>query len=112
DVGEADAQLFFVGAQSAVGGHQGFVDGVVHVNASAVGHGDDVLDGAGRAGDQVQVHFQPAAHHAGGIAHAGLIVEDELLRQQMKNLTVRWQADGAGLFNGGANVVAGDLTRP
>src|SRR5438067_12446362 len=92
DVGEADAQFFFVGTQSAVGGNQGFIDGVVHVNAGAVGNGDRVLNGAGGASHKMQVDFQPAAHHAGWITHAGLIVEDELLRQQMKNLAVRRQA--------------------
>src|SRR5205085_12359665 len=62
DVGEADAQFFFAGAQSAIGGNQGFIDGVVHMNTGAVGNGDGVLNGAGGASDQVQVHFQPATH--------------------------------------------------
>ena len=57
----------------------------------------------------MQVHFKPRAHHAHGIEDAGLIVENELPRQQVQNLAVRRALDGPRTFHGGAHVFAGNL---
>ncbi len=82
------------------------------MNARAIGGGDHVLDRARRRGDQMQIHFEPAAHHARRVADAHLLIENELLGQQMKNVAIGRQADGARLFHGYAYVFAAHLTRP
>ena len=57
----------------------------------------------------MQLDFKPRAYHAHGIEDAGLLVEDELARQQMQNLAVGREFDGAGAADGGAHVLAGNL---
>ncbi len=111
DVGKADAQLALVAAQNGVGRGQRFEDGIVHVNARAVERGDDVLRRAGGRRADVHLHFQPRGHHADGIVNAVLVVEDVLLRQQVQDLAVGWQRDGAGAFHGEADILARDLAR-
>ena len=43
--------------------------------------------------------------------HARLFIENELLRQQMKNFAVRRQRDSAGLIDGLANFFPPDFAR-
>ena len=53
--------------------------------------------------------FDFLAHQAGRIVHAGLAVDDELLRKEMQGFAIFRQWDGAGLFDGSADVFAADL---
>src|SRR5476651_1891537 len=112
DIGKTYAQLFFVGTQSGVGRHQAFINHVVHVQSGAVGSGNNVLCRAGGRCDHVQVYFQPAAHHARRITNAGLLVQDELLRQQMQDFTISGQNHRTRFLHGRANIVTIDITRP
>ena len=83
--------------------------GVFHFEAGAVGAGDDGLRDAAGAGGEVEVHFELVADHADGVVDAGLIVEDELLREQVEDFAVGRKGDGAGAVDGGADLFAGDL---
>ena len=63
------------------------------------------------AGHDVDAHFEARGHHAGGILHAGLIVENEFLRQQVEDFAVGGQGNGARLVHGLADFVAPDFAR-
>ena len=110
-IGEADAEFAFVGAQDGIGAGQRFEDRVVHVDSGAVHGGDHVLRRARRGGHHVDADFQPRRHHAQRIMHAALVVENELLRQQVKDFAVGGQGNGAGLVYGQANFLAPDFAR-
>jgi len=60
----------------------------------------------------VHAHFEARGHHAGGILHAGLIVENKLLRQQMQDFAIPRQRHGASLVHRLANFLASNLPRP
>ena len=79
------------------------------MNAGAVRGGDDVLRCGGAGGDDVYADFDFLAHQSGGIVHAGLTVDDELLRQQVQRFVVFGKRDGAGLLDCSTNVVAADF---
>ena len=64
---------------------------------------------AAGAGGDVQIDFEPRADHADGIEDAGLIVDDELARQQVQDLAVGRTLDGARTLHGGAHIFARDL---
>ena len=98
-VGQAHAQFALVGAQHGVGTGQRLEDRVVHVDAGAIHRRDHVLHGAGRGRDHVHAHFQPRGHHAQRIVHAGLVVENEFLRQQVQDFAIVGQRNGAGLVH-------------
>jgi hypothetical protein len=57
----------------------------------------------------MEIHFKLRAHHPDGIMDARLVVEDELLRQEVQNLTVRRQSHGACAVYGRLNFFARDL---
>ena len=57
----------------------------------------------------MEVDLQAVADHADGVVDAGLVVEDELLGEEMEDLAVGGEADGAGAVDGRAHVLAGDL---
>ncbi len=59
----------------------------------------------------MQVHHQPAPHHSRGIAHACLIVQNELLRKQMQDLAVRGKAHRTCFFDSGADIVTRNIAR-
>ena len=61
--------------------------------------------------DHVHAHFEARGHHAQRIVHAGLLVENEFLRQQVQNFAVGGQRDGARLVDRLANFVAGNFAR-
>ncbi len=109
DVDEADAELALVGGEDGLGGGDGLEDGLGDFEAGAVGAGDDALRDAAGAGGEMQVHLELVADHADGVVDAGLLVEDELLRQEMEDLAVGRESDGAGAVDAGANLFAGDL---
>ncbi len=109
DVEQADAELALVGGERGFGGGDGLEDGFGHFKAGAVGAGDGALQGAAGAGGDVQIDFKPRADHADGIEDAGLLVEDELAREQVKDFAIGRALDGAGTFDGGAHIFAGDL---
>ncbi len=109
DVDQADAELALVGGEGGFGGGDGLEDGLGDFEAGLVGAGDDALLGAGRTGGDVEIDFEAIADHADGVVDAGLLVEDELLREEMDDLAVGRQRDGAGAIDGGADFFAGDL---
>ena len=109
DVEQANAQFALVGGERGLGGGDRLEHRLGHFKAGAVGAGDRALQRAAGAGGDVQIHFQPRADHADGIEDAGLLVEDELARQQVQNLAIGRALDGAGALDGGAHIFAGDL---
>ena len=111
-VGQADTQFALVRSQHGIGAGQGLEYGVVHVHAGAIDGGDHVLHGARRDRDHVHPHFEPGGHHAQRIVHAGLVIENEFLRQQVQNFAIVGKRDGAGLVHRGTKFLAANFTRP
>src|SRR5215469_13639226 len=111
DIDEADPEFALVGAQNRVGAGQRLIDGVINPDAGAVNGGDHVLRGAGSGGDHVDAYFESRGHHAEGIMHPGLVVEDEFLGQQVQYFAIGGERDGAGLVDGEADFLAGNFPR-
>ncbi len=101
DVQQAHAQFAFVGGERGFGGGDGLEHGLGDFKAGAVGAGDGALKRAARAGGDVQIDFETGADHAHGIEDAGLIVDDELARQQVQNFAIGRALHGAGALDGG-----------
>ena len=106
---QAHAQFALVGGEGGFGGGDGFEHGLGDFKAGAVGAGDGALKGAARTGGDVQVDFEAGADHAHGIEDAGLIVDDELARQQVQDLAIGRALHGAGTLDGGLHVFAGNF---
>ena len=109
DIEQADAQFALVGRERGLGGGDRLENRFGHFKAGAIGAGDRALQCAAGTGGDVQIHFEARADHADRIEDAGLLVEDELARQQVENLAIGRQRDGARALDGGAHIVAGDL---
>ena len=82
------------------------------MNAGAIHGRDHVLQGAGGNRDHVHPHFEPGRHHAQRIVDAGLVVENEFLRQQMQNFAIVGKRNGAGLVHRGTQFFAANFARP
>src|SRR5438874_11816420 len=78
-IGEADTEFAFVGAQNGVGASERLEYRVVYVYPRLVYGRDNILCGVGRAGNDVHSDFEASRHHAGGVLYAGLIIEIEFL---------------------------------
>ena len=109
DVQQAHAQFALVGGEGGFGGGDGFEHSLGDFEAGAVGAGDGALKGAAGAGGDVQVDFEAGADHAHGVEDAGLIVDDELARQQVQDFAIGRTLHGAGALDGGLHVFAGDF---
>ena len=59
----------------------------------------------------MQIHLQPVADHTDRVMDSWLIVEDKLLRQQVDNLPISGQGNGARAVNCGAYILAGNLAQ-
>ncbi len=109
DVEQAYAQFALVGRKRALGGGNRLQHRLCNLKPGAVGAGHRALQRAAGAGGDVQIHFKPLAHHAHRIEDAGLVVEDELARQQVQNLAIGGALDGARAIHGGAHIFARNL---
>ena len=65
------------------------------------------LGDAAGAGGEVEVDLEAVADHADGVVDAGLIVEDELLREEVQDFAVGREGDGAGAVDGCADLLRG-----
>ena len=104
DVHQAHAQFLFILGQSRHAGGQRLQHQITDFEATALHALDDVLCGGDGAGDDVHLHFQLHAAHADGFAHIFLPVDDEFLRQDVQDLLVGRQRDGAGSFHHAVHV--------
>ena len=111
NVGEADSKLTLVGSQHGVGAGERFEYSVVHVHARFIHGGDHVLGRVRRCSHDVHTHFEARGHHAGGVLHTRLIVENELLRQQVQDFAISGQRHGACFVHRLADFVAANLAR-
>src|SRR5207248_8114667 len=59
----------------------------------------------------VHSNFEASGHHAQRIMHPGLIIENELLREEVKDFAILRQGDGASAFHSLLDLVASDLAR-
>ena len=66
------------------------------MDAGTIRGGDDVLRRGAAGGDHVNANFDLPAHQSGGIVHAGLVVDDELLWQKMQRLAIIGQTGWCG----------------
>ncbi len=111
NVADADAQFAFVGAQHGIGTCQHFVDRVVHADASAIHHGDDVLNSAGGGGDHMYADLELTAQHSRRIAQAFLLIENEILRQKVQDVAIFGQWKAPRLVDRLTDIFAGNLAR-
>ncbi len=109
DVHQRDAELLLVGRQHRFAGGQLLEHGVDDLDAGAVDARDHVLHRRRAAGDDVDVHLEPAAGHADGHGDAVLVVDDEVLRQHVEDLAPARQRHGARGVDGALDVLARDL---
>src|SRR5258707_486510 len=94
DVVERDAEFVLVLRQHGIARRELLDNVFFHRHAGAVDARHDVLRRALAAGDDVDIHLEARAGHADGRADAVLLVDDEILRQHVENLTARRQRDG------------------
>ena len=109
DVHERDAELLLVGREHRFARGQLLEHGVDDLDAGAVDARDHVLHRRRAAGDDVDVHLEPAAGHADRHGDAVLVVDDEVLRQHVEDLAPAGQRDGARGVDGALDVLARDL---
>ncbi len=88
EIDEADAKFALVGSQHGIRASQRLKNGVVHVDASPIHRGHQILRSARRSRHNVHAHFEPRSHHASRILHPRLIVKNEFLRQQVQNFAI------------------------
>ena len=95
DVDQAHAQFLFVVGEHGVARRQLLEHDVLDGEAAALHALHDVLRGALGAGDDVHLRFQAHAGHADRLADAFLAVDQEFLRQDVQDLLVGRNRDGA-----------------
>src|SRR5215469_11406154 len=99
DIRETDAQFAFVGAKHGIGD---VYPGTIHRR-------DHILHRRSRGRNHVHTDFEASGDHAQRIVHAGLIIENELLREQVEDLSVGGQLNVASFFDRLADFVASDF---
>ncbi len=109
DVGDADAQFFFIFQQHGFGGRNRLQHGRFNAQAGFVDALGDVLQKRHRAGDDMRLHFQPRPGHADGVAYPALAVNGIRARDGVNDLAVRRQHDDAALILHPRDVFFGDL---
>ena len=95
DVDQDDPELLLVGEEHGLGGRNRLQHDVLHVEPGAVHRADHVVDRRDGAGHDVHLGLQAHAGHADRLAHAVLVVHHERLRQDVDDLAVGRQVDGA-----------------
>ena len=104
----ATPELLLVRRQAGLGRGDLRQHRVDHLEPGAVHAGHRVLRGGGRAGDDVDVHLEARARHAGRVADAVLVVDHELLRQHVQDLAVHRDRDRLGGVDHAAHVLLVD----
>src|SRR5436190_13058769 len=94
-VDQGHAQVALLRGEHRLGGGERAGEQVAHVEPGAVAALDQVLPRAHRAGHDVDARFEAHAGHADRLADAVLVVDDELLRQDVEDLLVGGEGDGA-----------------
>src|SRR5262245_19567449 len=110
DIDERDAQLLLVGGQYGVARRQLLDDGFGDVDPRAVHARHDVLRRALAARDDVDVDLETRPRHSDRRADTVLLVDDEVLRQDVKDLAAGRQRYCLRRVDRPPNVFAGDLT--
>src|SRR5712664_3503450 len=95
DVDDEDAELLLVGIEDRLRRGDRLQHHVLHGEPRAVDGADHVLHGGHGGGDDVHLHLQPHARHAEGLAHAVGVVHHEGLRQDVQDLAILRDVDGA-----------------
>ena len=109
DIDDARAELLFVIGQHRVTRRQLLEDDVVDFEAAALYAFDDVLSRALGPCHHVHLRLEPHARHADGLADAFLAVDDEFLGQDMQNLLVGRDGNGARGIDYAIDIAAADL---
>src|SRR5439155_1848057 len=96
DVHQRDAQLLLLFRQHRLRGSERLEHDVCHLQPGTAAALDDVLGAADRRGDDVHLRFQAHSAHSQRFADAVLLVDDVLLREDVEDLAVLRNVDGAG----------------
>src|SRR5213593_1525323 len=104
DVQEATAEVALVLREAGFRGSERFENCIGDEDASLVRGGDEILGGGDGGSDEMNVHFQPLANHADGVANAVLGIHHEFVRKDMKDFAVFGQGDVASGVDGAAHV--------
>src|SRR5437667_30565 len=111
DVQEATAEVALVLREAGFRGSERFENCIGDEDSSLVRVGDEILGGGDGGSDEMNVHFQPLANHADGVANAVLRIHHEFVRKDMKDFAVFGQGDVASGVDGAAHVFALDVSR-
>src|SRR5204863_2681737 len=88
DIHQAHTELLLVVVQDGERGREGLQHDVLHLQSAAANALGDVLDRRHRAGDDVDLHFEPHTAHTERLAYVLLAIDDEFLRQDVQNLLI------------------------
>ena len=113
DVDDRDADLLLVVGEDGLGARERLEHDVGDDEAAALGAADDVLHAARGGGDEVHLRAEAHAAHPDRVADAVLDVDDVLARQDVEDLAVGVDRDGARAFEdaldvGARHLAAGD----
>ena len=109
DVDDRDADLALVVGEDGLGARERLEDDVGDDEAAALGAADDVLDAARGGRDEVHLRAEAHAAHPDRVADAVLDVDDVLARQDVEDLAIGVDRDGAGALEDALDVGAGHL---
>ena len=106
---DRDADFFFVVAEHRLGAGERLEHDVGDGEPAALGAANDVLDAARGGRDEVDLHAEAHAAHPDGVADAVLAVDHVLARQDVEDLPVGVDRDGARAFEHALDVAARHL---
>jgi len=110
DVHQAHPQLLLFFGEHRLARGQRLEHDVGDVETGPVGALDDVLGAGHRAGHDVHLRLEARPGDAQRLSDARLIVDDELLREHVDDLTVQGDVDRLGLLDDSGHVGFADLT--
>src|SRR5947209_672179 len=109
DLDEANSELDLLRRQHALAAGEPGADDVLDVEAGAMNALDHVLHGGLCARDDVGLDLESVAGHADRVAHAVLAVDGVRARDDVDDLAIGCDADGAARVDDPVDVVVADL---
>src|SRR5438034_4083903 len=109
DVDPHHAELLLVFVERRLGRRERLEHDILDGEARAIHGANDVLDRGDGAGHDVHLDLEAHARHPDGLADPVTVVDDEALRQDVDDLAVLGQVDGARRLDDAVHVVGAHL---
>ncbi len=110
DVENQSAELPFVVRQHGFGSCERLEDHFDHLDARSIDARQKRLSPGDISGHQMNRHLESSAQHSERISDTSLFIDDELLRNGVEDLAIRWEGSRLGGFEYSVDVLTGDLT--